>query len=103
MFRRVAWWVSLNLFGKLRCHNFGTFSVSSVAGEGAGILSMHTLLTSTLHYGLFDNHGNLPMRITFDHRVFDGAFAARAIVALEQVLLTDILEELLSVRALKAA
>jgi hypothetical protein len=102
-FRRLAWWVSLNLMGKLRCHNFGTFSVSSVAGEGAGVLSLSTLLTSTLHYGLFDDRGNLPMRMTFDHRVFDGAFAARTIVELEQVLLTDILEELLSIRAIKAA
>ena len=83
-FRRLTWWVSLNLFGKLRCHNFGTFALSSVASEGAGILAMATLLTSTLHFGLFDEQGSLPMRMTFDHRVLDEApVAARALVEME--------------------
>src|SRR5207244_1624472 len=51
-FRRLVWGVSLNLMGKLRAHNFGTFSVSSTASEGAGILMLMPLLTSTLHFGL---------------------------------------------------
>jgi hypothetical protein len=59
------------------------------------------LVTSTLHYGLFDARGDLPARITFDHRVLDGAFVARGLVELEEVLQTTILEELLLVRALK--
>src|ERR1043166_2413439 len=29
------WWWSLNLFGRRRSHNFGTFSISSVAAQGA--------------------------------------------------------------------
>jgi hypothetical protein len=93
-FRRLAWWGSLNLSGKLRAHNFGTFSVTSTSSEGAGILALRTLVTSTLHYGLFDDGGNLPARITFDHRVLDGAFVARGLVELEEVLQTTILEEL---------
>jgi hypothetical protein len=102
-FRRLAWWVSLNLFGKLRAHNFGTFSVSSVASEGAGVLVLMPLVTSTLHYGLFDERGKLPARITFDHRVFDGAVIARALVEMEEVLMSSILDELLDSRALKVA
>jgi hypothetical protein len=93
-FRRLAWWWSLNLSGKLRAHNFGTFSVSSTSSEGAGILALLPLVTSTLHYGLFDDGGNLPARITFDHRVLDGAFVSRGLAELEQVLRTTILEEL---------
>jgi hypothetical protein len=102
-FRRGAMWVSLNLFGKLRCHNFGTFSVTSVAGEGAGIVVLTPLLTSTLHCGLFDDRGNLPMRMTFDHRTLDGANAARALVELEKVMMGEILEELLPLRAIRVA
>jgi len=102
-FRRLLWRGSLNISGKLRCHNFGTFSLSSVAAEGAGLLCLAPLLTSTVHYGLFDGAGMLPMRITFDHRVLDAAFVARALVTLEYVLVTDILEELLNGRAAKAA
>ena len=93
-FRRLAWWVSLNLFGKLRAHNFGTFSLSSTSSEGAGILALLPLVTTTLHYGLFDDRDNLPARITFDHRVLDGAFVSRGLVELEEVLQTTILEEL---------
>jgi hypothetical protein len=100
-FRRLAWWASLNLSGKLRAHNFGTFSVTSTASEGAGILALLPLVTSTLHYGLFDDRDNLPARITFDHRVLDGAIVARGLVELEEVLQTTILEELLNARALK--
>lgn len=94
--RRFAWWVSLNWMGKLRAHNFGTFGISSTASEGAGILSLLSLVTSTMHYGLFDDRGRLPTRMTFDHRVLDGAFVARGLVELEDVLQTTILDELLS-------
>ena len=59
LFRKLTWWVCLKLFGKLRCHNFGTFSLTSVAAEGGGVLHMTPLLTSTLHYGLFDDRGVL--------------------------------------------
>jgi hypothetical protein len=102
-FRRLAWWASLNLIGKLRAHNFGTFSLSSTASEGAGILAMRPLVNATLHYGLFDERGYLPVRLTFDHRVLDGAFVARGLVELEEVLQTTIREELLKARAIKAA
>jgi len=103
IFRRMTWWVSLNLIGKLRCHNFGTFSLTSVAAAGAGIVNLTPLLTSTLHYGLFDDRGNLPMRITFDHRAIDGACAARALVRLEEVLQNEMLQELLAGRTLRVA
>ena len=93
-FRRLAWWWALHVSGKLRAHNFGTFSVTSTAAEGAGALALLPLVTATLHYGLFDDRGHLPARITFDHRVLDGAFVARGLVELEEVLQTTILEEL---------
>jgi hypothetical protein len=101
--RRLTWWVSLNLFGKLRCHNFGTFSLTSVAAAGGGVLCMPALLTSSLHYGLFDELGNLPMRITFDHRAVDGCAVARALVRLEEVLHNEILQELLAGQTLRVA
>jgi hypothetical protein len=93
-FRRLVWWAGLNVMGTVRSHNFGTFTMTSVAGEGAGIQNLSVLLTSTLHFGLFDENGNLPMRITFDHRALDGATVARALVDLENVLLGEVLSEL---------
>jgi hypothetical protein len=91
--RRWFWWLALNLFGRRRCHNFGTFSVSSVASHGAGILKGLPVLTSTLHYGLFDQ-GWLDMRLTVDHRVIDGAASARILNDLESVLNREIVLEL---------
>jgi hypothetical protein len=91
--RRWFWWSSLNVFGGRRCHNFGTFSVSSVASHGAGVLRGAPILTSTLHYGLFDQE-RLDMRLTFDHRVMDGCAAARILTDLESVLNREIVREL---------
>jgi hypothetical protein len=95
--RRFLMWATLNLFGRRRCHNFGTFGLTSVAGQGAGILNLVPLLTSTLHYGLLDEKGCLDVRLAFDHRVLDGALAAESLLHLEVTLLGAILDE---VRAL---
>ena len=92
--RRFVWWGSLNVFGRQRTHNFGTFGLTSVASQGAGVLHIIPLLTSTLHYGLFDAEGNLDLRLTWDHRVMDGAIVARILVELERTLLGEILNEL---------
>jgi hypothetical protein len=92
--RRFVWWAGLNWFGRRRSHNFGTFGITSVAGHGAGILQLVPLLTSTLYYGLFDDAGALDMRLTFDHRVLDGATAADVLAQLEEVLHHEILTEL---------
>ncbi len=92
--RRLVWWFSLNVRGKLRCHNFGTFGISSTAAQGGGLLHIKPLLTATLHYGLFDADGNLDMRLSWDHRVFDGAMAARVLVDLEDMMNRVIAAEL---------
>jgi hypothetical protein len=97
--RPLVWWGALNVFGRRRCHNFGTFGLSSIAAQGAGILYLIPLLTATLHYGLLDAAGRLDMRLTWDHRVMDGADAARALGELEQALQRDILGELTQARA----
>ena len=86
--------MGLNAFGRRRCHNFGTFSVSSIASQGAGLVSLIPILTSAMHYGLFEPNGMLPMRITWDHRVMDGATIARVLVDLESVLNREMVREL---------
>jgi hypothetical protein len=96
--RRLVWWFSLNVRGKLRCHNFGTFGISSTAAQGAGLLHLQPILTATLHYGLLDADGHLDMRLSWDHRVFDGGLAARVLVDLEDVMNRVIVAELGGVR-----
>ena len=96
--RRYLWWSTLNWIGRRRCHNLGTFGITSVAEHGAGLLNLVPLLTTTLHYGLLDEKGSLNMRYAFDHRVLDGAPAAEALTSLETTLLGEILDEVRSIR-----
>jgi hypothetical protein len=92
--RPLAMWLGLHASGRLRERQAGTFCVSSVAAQGAGALRMISPLAFSLHYGLLDADGGLEMRLTFDHRVLDGATAARALAALEQALRGPVLDEL---------
>ncbi len=101
--RRLVWTVSLSLLGRQRCHNFGTFGLSSVAAQGAGVLHLIPVLTSMLHYGLFDASGSLDVRLTWDHRVMDGVLAARILVEIEDALRSEILTELRGMQAAAAA
>jgi len=101
-FRKLVWWSALNLLSRIRVHNFGTFGISTTAAQGAGILRLVPMLTATLHYGLFDQNDNLQMRLSFDHRVLDGATAASALVELENALNREVLDDLISLRFAQA-
>lgn len=92
--RRLVWWLGLFADGSYRAHFFGTFAVSVVASHGSAGLHILSPLTTTLNYGTFEPDGSIDVRIAYDHRVFDGAPAARAMTALEEALLGPILEEL---------
>ncbi|MBI3411546.1 MAG: hypothetical protein HY040_24725 [Planctomycetes bacterium] len=94
--RRLSMWLGLHGSGRWRERIIGTFGLSSPASQGAGMLSLITGLTATVHYGMFDADGRLEVRLTFDHRVLDGALAARALVRLENTLRGPILQELRS-------
>ncbi len=86
MIRRPMWWSSLNVDGLLRAKVFGTFGVSSVASFGSGSLHVLSPLTTTLNFGTFTDDGEIDMRLTYDHRVLDGATIARALAAMEETL-----------------
>jgi hypothetical protein len=92
--RRAGWWIGLNCSGALRAKRLGTFGVSVYAGLGAEGLHPLSPLTTTLNYGVLQPNGTMPVRIIYDHRVLDGATAARALSCLEDVLNGEILTEL---------
>jgi len=100
--RKFIWWYTLNVEGPRRCHNFGTFAISSVSSMGAGLLNLMPILTTQIHYGMLDKEGNLDVRLTFDHRVLDGATAARALVALEDVMKSTLVREMSSEKRMAA-
>jgi hypothetical protein len=92
--RRLVWWLGLYIDGGYRAHFFGTFGISVVASLGAAGLHLLSPLTTTINYGTFESDGAIDVRLTYDHRVLDGAPVARALAALEEVLRTEILDEL---------
>lgn len=100
---RPLWWLAWNLSGRLRAHFFGTFALTSTGADGAGLLQIRTPMAASLHFGLLDDAGRLDVRLSFDHRVMGGCPAARALSELETVMTTEILQELRSLPALRAA
>jgi len=99
--RRLIWWVGLNV-GRQRANYFGTFAISVYSALGAESLHPLSPLTTTLNYGVFAADGSLDVRLIYDHRVTDGATIARALARLEEVLNTQLRDEL-SAGAARAA
>lgn len=101
--RRFVFWGGLNFFGRRRSHNFGTFGLSSVGAHGAGLLKLIPVLTSTIHYGLFEPNHQLEMRLSWDHRILDGGTIARVLSDMEQVLNGQMVRELWNAKPSAAA
>lgn len=101
--RRLVWWLGLYSDGACRGHFFGTFGISVVGSLGAAGLHILSPLTTTLNYGTFDDEGGLDVRLTYDHRVLDGAPVARALAELEEVLHSEIHAELIDLARQEAA
>ncbi len=91
--RRAGWWFAHCVDGPTRVKYFGSFGLSVTAAEGATALSLVSPATTTLHYGVMAPNGGIQVRLTFDHRVLDGAPVARALSELEETLNGEILRE----------
>jgi len=98
----LLWW-SLNFVGSKRAKRLGTFSLSTLAGQGALNRAHPTLLTSSLTYGPIDAQGRATVTLLCDHRVLDGAVAARALGDLQDVMNGQIAAELRANASAKAA
>jgi hypothetical protein len=92
--RRLLWGAGLYCGGATRAQLFGTFGISVVASLGAAGLHLLSPLTTTLNYSPFEMDGSIDVRLTYDHRVLDGAPVARAMADLENVLHEEIADEL---------
>lgn len=98
LIRRALWVHALYQSGRIKAQNFGTFGISSVASAGVTTVGMASLLTSTLSFGPLDAAGRLDVRLDFDHRVYDGVPAAKALAEVERVLRTEIAAELTAMK-----
>jgi hypothetical protein len=94
LIRRFLWSASLNASGRARAKRFGTFGVTTLGGQGVEQIHPLSPLTTTLTFGPIDAWGKVTVKIIYDHRVLDGAYVARRLDDLEQMLNGLILEEL---------
>lgn len=92
--RRTLWWWNLNVSGKARARRTGTCFLSTLAGQGAEIQSPPAFLTSNMTYGPLNEDGRCRVTISYDHRLMDGHVVASALHDLEQMLHTQIVDEL---------
>lgn len=92
--RRLLWWTALSWSGKVKARNFGTFGVSLTGAAGATATNLIGPVTTSFNCGVFRSDGTVDLRLHFDHRVYDGMTAARALADLEDVLTHDLVLEL---------
>ena len=92
--RRFLFRLALNS-PRTRQRLFGTFGLSVYSSLGAESLHPLSPLTTMINYGVIEPGGKVWVRLIYDHRVFDGSIAARALANLEEVLNGSILTELI--------
>ncbi len=92
--RRALWTYALCWSGRIRTRNFGTYGVSFTGAAGGTALNLCSPMATTLTTGVFAADGTLPVRLHFDHRVFDGVPAANALADIERVMNGEIADEL---------
>ncbi len=93
--RRFLWRLTLNYSGQKRSKRFGTYGLTTYGSLGAEQHHPISPLTTTLTFGPIDEHGDVCVKIIYDHRVLDGAYVARRLQDLEAALNGPVLEELL--------
>jgi hypothetical protein len=101
--RRLALWLNLNFARKRRARRLGTFSMSTLAGQQALNRFHPTLLATSLTFGPLDERGRALVTLVCDHRVLDGALAARALTSLHNTMRGAIADELRAMQAPRAA
>jgi hypothetical protein len=92
--RRLIWWLVMNVSGRRRSRQLGTFSISSLAGQGVFNRDHPTVCTSGLSYGPLGPRGECLLTLAYDHRLMDGMQAARALHRLRDHLQHTMVDEL---------
>lgn len=96
LLRRIVLRWNLRSATAKRALRLGTFSLSTLAGEGCSNRGHPTFLTTSLSYEPLDEAGRMRVTLLADHRLIDGVPAARALQALEATLRGEILRELVT-------
>lgn len=93
--RRMLWWIGFNV-GRLRANYFGTFTLSTMAAYGNEVMLPLRTATTFLSYNPLQPDGTIKVLMWWDHRVYDGGTASRAIARLGELVNGPVLDELRS-------
>jgi hypothetical protein len=93
--RLAGWWIGLN-WGRQRGNYFGTFGISVYSAYKAESLHPLAPVTTLLNYGVIGEDGFVEVRVIYDHRVMNGTTIARALARLEEILNSNLVQELRS-------
>lgn len=96
--RRLVFSSTLYWSGYKRAKRLGTCMMSSLGGMGVEQEHPLTPLTTYFTFGPVREDGEVTAKIIYDHRVMDGRTVGRALVALEEILKTAILRELVQLK-----
>ncbi len=91
--RRPLAWLGYNI-ARQRANYFGTFVVTAVSFKGADFIHVPVFTTTLLTFGVIQPDGRVPVRVSMDHRVFDGMAIANILARLEVILNGPVTEEL---------
>lgn len=97
--RRVAWWWRMEVDYRQRARRVGTASMSVLAGQGVTNRLHPCMMTSSLSFGPLEADGQCLVTLQCDHRVIDGAAAARALNSIGDLMSSQIKTELNSLIA----
>ncbi|MCB1435788.1 MAG: acyltransferase [Rhodobiaceae bacterium] len=92
--RRLVWRLAFSFSGRLKMHQFGTFSVNSIGGRDVFVSQSLALAALSWFYGPPMPDGTMHLQIFFDHRVIDGAAVKRIANELAATLNSEIIAEL---------
>jgi hypothetical protein len=94
LLQRLLLWHKLDVSGRRRIKYMGTFGMTNYGMLGAE--SLHPLgpQSTVLTLGPLAPNGDITVKLVYDHRVLDGAYVARCLQHLEDLLHTTILDEL---------
>lgn len=93
--RQLVWAFGLNV-GRQRANHFGTVSITSLANLGVETVTARAPGPILITYGRLANDGTMEVLLHWDHHVFDGIVAARAMRRLGEVLNKEIADELMA-------
>lgn len=101
--RTAIWRIFVNGWGRKKARKFGTFGITTLAGQGVINRQPPGVLSYNLSYGPVDAHGHCVVTLLCDHRVVDGVQAAKLLNGLQDTLRGRVLAELQQLSTRQAA